>query len=278
MKNFSIILISITSLWWSSCKKENNPEPTETYLNKITELRYLPDDSITVQSELDSDGVIRLERSSKSSPVMGFRENPENLLNTKTLTYYRLYTFSTSNKLIKFTQFGHPAGAVSMSDSSIFSNTILIKKELKSYRFYADGDYYFRSPLWLTKRSFTYDSQNRISIEADSVFICHDVPKGEFAIVQRTPKFIFTTTTNNIYNSKNELATTKTATTRNNDLFYSNGWNAFLASQPGKLYIGTTNYSYEYDSNNRIITKVASFVQASTNQVYNSIFSYSYAN
>lgn len=278
MKNLSIILISIASLWWSSCRKENNPDPTEPYLNKITEFRYLPDDSLTVQSDLDPDGVIRFERSSKSSLIKGFRENPENLLDTKTWSYFRLYTFNASNKLIKFTQFGYPAGIISTSDSSIYSNNLLVKKELKNHWLYADGSYYFSYPLWLTKRTFTYDSQNRISITADSVFICHDIPKGEVAVVQSAPKFIFTTTTDYTYNSKSELVTTKTASTRDYNLFYSNGWNAYSASQPGKLYIGTTNYTYEYDSNNRMITKLASFTQPSTNQVYNSIFSYSYTN
>ena len=70
MKNFSIVLIYITSLWLSSCKKENNPDPTEPYINKITELRYLPEDSSTITSELDSDGVIVLEKSSKSTSII----------------------------------------------------------------------------------------------------------------------------------------------------------------------------------------------------------------
>jgi len=278
MKNFSIVLIYITSLWFSSCKKENIPNPTEPYVNKITELRYLPDDSVTINSELDSDGVIILEKSSKSSPIKGFRESPEILMNTKTWSYYRLYTFDGSNKLIKFTQFGYPGGIVSMSDSSIYNNNLLTKKEIKNHWLYADGSYYFRYPLWLTKRTFTYDGQNRISITADSVFICHDIPKGEVAVVQSTPKFIFTTTTNYTYNSRNEVASMKTASTRNYDLIYSNGWNAYSASQPGKLYIGTTSFTYEYDSNNRVIIKKASFTDARTNQIYNSMFSYYYTN
>lgn len=280
MKPFSILLISAASLLWISCKKESNPDPAEPYLNKITELRYLPDDSVTVAYTFDRDGLLTQEKNSRNFSIKGFRNSEETSRLTAGSIYYRLYTYNLSNQQVKFEEFRATSAPRKhfVSDTSMYENNKLIKKELRSFWFEipGDGDVLFNYPLWVTKRYFKYDSQNRISTETDSVFICHDIRKV-IGIVEKTePRFVYTTNTKNNYNTKNELIEKITSTTKNSMLFYEDGRSVFGYTNPGRIYPGSVIYSYQYNTLNQLITKTATFTNAHDDKVYKSIFNYSY--
>lgn len=277
MKNFFVIIIILFSITIISCKKDNSTAaPTEQFLSGITEKRYLPEDSATIQSQLDQDGVILVAKSSKSLIRKGYKENDETNRLIAKLHYYRLFTYNTSNQLIKITSVDESERQFPAStDTLIYKNGNVVRRELTNSKLNADGDLTVGYPLWLTKRSYNYDGQNRILTETDSVFICHDIPKGG-PIEKIKPKFIYTTLTKNEYNSKNELINKVVTSTKDNTLTYGNGGWAFAMTNPGKAYTGTTSYNYQYDSENQVISKLAKFTDSKTNQTYNSIFTYSY--
>ena len=280
MKNFFLISITIISFSFISCKKENENKiaPPLSLLSAIKEIRNLPDDSLTVEYKFDTDEITVLEEKYINFSIKGFKETLAAPRVTSSWLTYRLYTFDALDHLVKYTEFSSVSpGKPSRLDSNIYENNRLIKKVSKSFWLNADGIVTFNYPLWLTKRQYDYDSQNRIITETDSVFITHDIAKGTVVVIQAEPRFVYTNTTHNNYNDKSELTERKTVSTKDNLLTYSNGWNAFGATHPGKVYNGTTTFSYTYDKSNRLIIKKCFFKDSRTGKVYESSFTYSYA-
>lgn len=246
-------------------------------LSKIKELRYLPDDSSTIQYIMDSDGITVLEEKYSTFSIRGFKENLNNPISPPGWLPYRLYTFDGSGQLVKFAELTSSTGKPRRVENNIYEDNRLVRKESTSFWLDADGTVIFNYPLWLTKRLYDYDNQNRTVMETDSVYITHDIAKGSVVVIQTEPRLAYITITHNSYNDRNELIERKTVSTKNNLLTYSNGWNAFSATNPGKVYNGITTFSYSYDKSNQLVTKKSQFKDFATTKVYESVFAYSYA-
>lgn len=275
MKNFFLIILLFFTI--ISCKKEKVIETPLSLLNGIKELRYLPDDSSTLQYTMEGDGITILEERSHNFIYKGFRESTLFPKITSDWLLYRLFTFNASDQLIRYKEFSSVRpGKPNRLDTCIYVNNRLVKKESKSYWLNADGMLTSDYPLWVTKKYYDYDSRNRIITEIDSVYIAHDITVNTGMLFQADPKLVYINTISNSYNDRNELTEQKTISTKDNSLTYSNGRSAYEVSNPGKVYNGTTTFSYTYNKTNELLAKNSIFKDSSTGKVYESIFTYSY--
>ncbi|WP_159469581.1 hypothetical protein [Dyadobacter sp. 3J3] len=278
MKNLFSIIISIFSLSIISCNKENDTAAPEQLLNIITEKRYLPEDSLTIQYQVDRDGIIVLEKSSKYGARKGYKDSEQLNKIEASLKYCRIFTYNLSNQLIKIVEIDNESRKLpSSSDTLIYQNGRVVARVLKDYLLKASlGTFVFAYPLWQTNRTFGYDASNRIITETDSVFIGHDIPLKSSTLEKTDLRFIYRVLTKNNYNENGELTEKIITTSRMNAVLYGNGSGAWDITKAGKVISGSTTYNYQYDSKNQLISKLAKFTDSKTNQVYNSIFSYSY--
>lgn len=272
---FVLLFISVS---WISCHKKLDPGPEIPYLKTITERQFSPDDSVTIQYSYDRDGLLILEKNSHNFSIIGVRDDKVNIKLTEGWIHYRLFTYNEFNQLIKLSQFGSQYGkrAMSVSDTSVYDGDKLVKKESRNYIFNADGTVLFSYPLWVTRKFLQYDSKNRIVSETDSVFLTHDISKGNTVVQKIAPRFVYTNRTTNVYNEKDELIRKTTTSNEIKNLTYGNGVSAFSCSHPGRLHSGVTAYTYEYNEYAEVSKRTAVFQDAATGRVYKSEFDYNY--
>lgn len=278
MKKLFVIIIPIFLTTIISCKKENDITKPETFLIGITESLYLPYDSVTTQYQLDRKGMIVFERSSKYIAKRGYMDSE--LLNNmgSDLKYCKIFTYDSSERLIKITDIDHGGRKLpSSTDSLTYQNNRIVRRELKDYKLPTPlGTFIFAFPFWVTKLSFEHDASGKISIETDSVFISHDIAKNSVDVQKTSQKFAYKIVIKNEYNQKGELVKKTTESFKTIPLFYGNGSNVIDVTLAGKLVSGSTVYDYQYNSQNQLITKLEKFTDSKTRQVYNSVFKYSY--
>lgn len=280
MRLLSILLLSLSSLFIFSCNKDHGPNPSDvSHLSKIIEQRYLPSDSVTIELNLEEDGIIALEKRSDNFSIKGFRSDPRKSMNTAGWVHYRLYTFNSENQLASFSEFTSPDIAKpSVADTNIYRQGRLVQKQIKTSWMNADGMVTFPYPLWLTNRYYQYDDTNHTLTETDSVYLTHNIPKGEVVVIKTNPSFAYTVTTVKKYNDQNEITELRTTSTKSQTLSYGNGSGIFAVTSPGKIYPGTTTYTYSYNQKHQLESMNAVFTDANTRQQYESIFSYFYTN
>jgi hypothetical protein len=278
MKLAAKFVLIFISFLWISCHKKLDPGPEIPYLKTITERQFSPDDSVTIQYNYDRDGLLVLEKNSRNFSIIGVRDDKENTKLTEGWIHYRLFTYNKFNQLIKLSQFGSQYGkrAMSVSDTSVYDGDKLVRKESRNYIFNADGTVLFNYPLWITRKFLQYDSKNRIASETDSVFLTHDIPKGNTVVQKIPPRFVYTNRAVNLYSEKDELIRKTTTSNESKNLTYGNGVSAFSCSHPGRLHSGTTEYTYEYNEYAEVIKKTATFRHTASGRIYKSEFDYSY--
>lgn len=280
MRNtISNVVLVLIFLFFLNCKKGNDMVlQSKAQLESIKEVRYTPDDSMTINYNFDQDSMLVLEQNSKGASIKGLRDQKNISQITDGWVKYRLYTYNPKSQLVNFTEYFLSVGgkAVSKKDSSIYSGDKLTRQELRNFRVDYYGGYGFSYPLWLTKKSFKYNGKNQLTSQTDSIYITHDIAPKEIVIIKSQPKFVYTNQINYEYNSKGEIDRKVAVSNEDTGLLYSNGASAYNVSHPGILRSGITDYSYKYDVNGLLISKTALFTDAKNSRNYTSLFFYSY--
>ncbi|MBE9465309.1 hypothetical protein ACFP1I_14030 [Dyadobacter subterraneus] len=278
MKKLFLIITAVFGIAIISCKNDDNNSDPKTSVISITESVYLPYDSVTTQYQLDRNGMIILEKSSKYGTKKGYRDNEALNSMESSLKYCKIFTYGSSDQLLKITDIDDGGRKLpSSTDSLIYQNNRVVRREQKNYLISASlGTFIFPYPLWVSKLYFDYDASGKIQTETDSVFISHDIAKNSSVLEKTGLKFAYKVLIKNEYNERGELMKKTTESFKTTNLLYSNGSTANDMTLVGKLISGSTIYNYQYNAKSQLVTQLLKFTDSSTNKVYNSIFSYAY--
>ena len=278
---------------------EPQPEPSQ-YLKQVIEARYTPKDSLTTIYMYNPKGQLLEEkylgladiRRTYSLYCLYNQTNRAGLVDN--LSLYRFYSTNTSQQLVssqKYFPISTTYWGVAESDTLIYRRNQLVQQEHWDFYFLVDwSPSAFPFPLWITKRSYGYDSRNRVISETDSVYMTHDYPAGSVAISQTAAKYIFTNRTRYEYSPQNDQEISRrvsiSGAAENPFLRYSNGRSIYTAfgpanstynaSWPGRFLAGTTTYQYEYQRDGKLSKKTVHFENDQTKQVYTSASTYVY--
>ncbi|MBD2757550.1 hypothetical protein [Spirosoma validum] len=279
-------LISLTVLWLG-CKEPMTPAEPTFFLKTMTESRYTPDDSLTITYHYDQTN--RLEREERKQPFAPGRI--VDLYESKDLSQVyadqcRIHSYNMQNQEISVKRYFFTANVwlTYDADSLIYAANQLAMQVHKDYFFQVDGGQYaFSSPLWLTKRTFTYDSQNRVASETDSVFITHDIPVGSTMLTKAPATYLHTNKTTYTYDDKGMMVKlVAISDDKNKPRRYSNGWyvistsGGYSSSVRMPFTPGTTTYMYEHNSDGQLSRKTATYTDGKSAQNYVSRFTYEY--
>lgn len=296
----------VFALIWQSligCRKPEVaiPLPTEPagpYLSRITEHRYTPIDSITIDQLYDQSGKLSEEKFSQQSSRRAYTlYHLYQSANTTVLAnkndYYRFYQVNTEKQLIAsqlYYSTGLPYWSVYEKDTLIYQHNDLVRQDHWDYAFTADNQpHSFAYPLWLTRRYFSYDEQHHLVGQVDSVYITHDISTS--ITIQRTPaRYLFVNFTSFQYDQHGKLSKETSRSDRHlaqnmrfssgTDIFseYGLGWSTTAQSWPGRFLSGVTMYSTSYHTDGRIAQTKITFEDAATNRSYVSTRLYRYSN
>ncbi|WP_375448646.1 hypothetical protein [uncultured Fibrella sp.] len=264
-------------------------------IKQIIEHQYTPKDSFTVIKEYSFTGELNKEnylaQQFRRPYTVEYIYDTSNAYNFKDANNeYRLYSLADNRQPTVIKHYFHSGSfwTTKETDSLFYRQKQLVSQKHWDYVFVADSQpTAFQYPLWYTKRTVQYDSKNRVAIEADSIFITHDMPSGSLVIQQTKAKYIFTNTAKYQYNDRDELVEKRTVAGSDEraSITYSNGlsiykqfdsgWDTYTRSWPGRFITGLTSYAYEYDMNGRLSKKRATFID-STGQRYVSNYQYYY--
>ena len=283
---YSILLVLIID--FMSCKNNVKPDEPTSFLQTITESRYTPDDSLTVTYRFDQNN--RLEREERRLPfapglIIDLYESED--LSQVYANQCRVHSYNAQKQEIAMKRYFSQSGKWSVydADSLIYKGSQLVQQEHRDYFFSVDGGQYaFGFPLWLTKRTFAYDSQNRIASETDSVFINHDIPAGSTVLTKAPATYLHTNQLTYTHNEKgNVVQTVAMSGDAKKPMAYSNGWpvlgtegKGYSSSVRMRFRPGTTTYAYAYDTNSRIVRKTVTYTDEKSAQNYVSNFVYTY--
>lgn len=296
----------VLALMWQSligCRKPEveillPTEPAGPYLSRITEHRYTPVDSITINQLYEQSGKLSEEKFSqqplrRAYTLYHLYQPANTTVLTNTNDYYRFYQVNTREQVIAsqlYYSTGLPYWSIYERDTLVYQHDDLVRQDHWDYAFTADGQpHSFAYPLWLTRRHFTYDKQHRLVEQVDSVYITHDISTS--IIIQRTPaRYLFVNSTSFQYDQHGKLSKETSRSDRHltetmsfsngTDIFggYDPGWSTSAKSWPGRFLSGVTTYSTSYHTDGTIAQTKITFEDPVTNRSYVSTRLYRYSN